>query len=190
MRKLPQKFRLCAQLGERDSREHGRGYFTTPWRLRLFFNGGRRLTPYGVTAINGVPVAISPPVQAVPAGDADAVGRMMRQVVLSGTGKAAFISGVYTAGKTGATQDYRDGWSVCYVRGNIIAAWLGNDNNTLARIYLAARCLRRSSTTWCRCFNQLASPSRSLLSASNSSRSSLAASCTVWISLLSSLPNP
>ena len=94
-----------------------------------FFNGGKRVTPYGVTAINGVPAAIPPPEQAVPAGDADAVGNMMRQVVLSGTGKAAFIPGVYTAGKTGTTQDYRDGWFVGYAKGDIIAVWLGNDNN-------------------------------------------------------------
>ncbi|MDE2239903.1 MAG: transglycosylase domain-containing protein [Rhodospirillales bacterium] len=95
-----------------------------------FFNGGERVTPYGVTAINGVPAAITPPERVVPAGDAYAVGNMMRQVVLSGTGKAAFIPGVYTAGKTGTTQDYRDGWFVGYAKGDIIAVWLGNDNNT------------------------------------------------------------
>jgi penicillin-binding protein 1A len=95
-----------------------------------FFNGGQRVTPYGVTAINGVPARIAAPVQAVPAGDAQAVAAMMRQVVLSGTGKAAFISGVYIAGKTGTTQDYRDGWFVGYAKGDIIAVWLGNDDNS------------------------------------------------------------
>ena len=94
-----------------------------------FFNGGERITPYGVTAINGVPTRIAVPVHAVPAGDAGAVAAMMRQVVLSGTGTAAFIPGVYTAGKTGTTQDYRDGWFVGYAKGDIIAVWLGNDDN-------------------------------------------------------------
>lgn len=94
-----------------------------------FFNGGRRVTPYGVTAINGVPASIAAPAPAVPAEDAQAVAEMMRQVVLSGTGTGAFIPGVYTAGKTGTTQDYRDGWFVGYAKGDIIAVWLGNDNN-------------------------------------------------------------
>ncbi|MGE4483273.1 transglycosylase domain-containing protein [Acidocella sp.] len=95
-----------------------------------FFNGGRRVTPYGVTAINGVPVPVVPPEPAVPAENARAVARMMRAVVTSGTGKAAFIPGIYTAGKTGTTQDYRDGWFVGYAKGDIIAVWLGNDDNS------------------------------------------------------------
>lgn len=97
-----------------------------------FFNGGQRVTPYGVTAINGVPASIAAPVPAVPAADAQAVAQMMREVVLSGTGKSAFIPGLYTAGKTGTTQDYRDGWFVGYAKGNIIAVWLGNDDNSPA----------------------------------------------------------
>ena len=97
-----------------------------------FFNGGERVTPYGVTAINGAPAHIAAPVPVVPAGDAQAVAGMMRQVVLSGTGRAAFIPGVYTAGKTGTTQDYRDGWFVGYAKGDIIAVWLGNDDNSPA----------------------------------------------------------
>lgn len=98
-----------------------------------FFNGGERVTPYCVTAINDVPFHSPAPVHVVPATDAWAVAGMMRQVVLSGTGRAAFISGVYTAGKTGTTQDYRDGWFVGYARGDIIAVWLGNDNNSPGR---------------------------------------------------------
>ncbi|MDE2318063.1 MAG: transglycosylase domain-containing protein [Rhodospirillales bacterium] len=94
-----------------------------------FFNGGERITPYGVTAINGVGAQVQAPVPAVPSGDARAVAAMMRQVVLSGTATAAFIPGVYTAGKTGTTQDYRDGWFVGYAKGDIIAVWLGNDDN-------------------------------------------------------------
>lgn len=96
------------------------------------FNGGHRVTPYGVTAINGRDVAVQPPVQVVPAADADAVASMMRAVVTYGTGKAAYIPDLYTAGKTGTTQDYRDAWFVGYAKGDIIAVWLGNDDNAPA----------------------------------------------------------
>jgi penicillin-binding protein 1A len=37
---------------------------------------------------------------------------------------------VYTAGKTGTTQDYRDAWFIGYAGGNVIAVWLGNDDNS------------------------------------------------------------
>jgi penicillin-binding protein 1A len=95
-----------------------------------FFNGGNRVTPYGVTAINGVPLATPPPVPVVAPDQAGDIAAMMREVVLNGTGTAAFVPGLYTAGKTGTTQDYRDAWFVGDAGGDIIAVWVGNDNNT------------------------------------------------------------
>lgn len=95
-----------------------------------FFNGGERVTPHGITAINGVPVSNSAPVPVVSPDQAGAIAAMMRAVVTGGTGKAAFIPGMFTAGKTGTTQDYRDAWFVGYAGGDIIAVWVGNDNNT------------------------------------------------------------
>ena len=95
-----------------------------------FFNGGNRVTPFGVSAINGVPVANPGPVPVVSAAQVQAIAGMMRAVVTGGTGTAAFIPKVYTAGKTGTTQDYRDAWFAGYAQGDIIAVWLGNDDNT------------------------------------------------------------
>jgi penicillin-binding protein 1A len=95
-----------------------------------FFNGGNRVTPHGILAINGAPTDIPPPVQVVDPSQALAIASMMRAVVTGGTGTAAYIPGTYTAGKTGTTQDYRDAWFIGEAGGNIIAVWLGNDNNT------------------------------------------------------------
>jgi penicillin-binding protein 1A len=95
-----------------------------------FFNGGHRVTPHGITALNGAPFPVPGPVPAVPGDLAAEVAQMMRAVVTSGTGTAAFIPGAYTAGKTGTTQDSRDAWFVGYAHGDIIAVWVGNDDNT------------------------------------------------------------
>ena len=98
-----------------------------------FFNGGNRVTPHGITAINGVPYGSPPPVQVVSAAQAGAIAGMLRAVVGNGTGTAAYIPGMYTAGKTGTTQDFRDAWFVGYAGGDIIAVWVGNDNDTPMR---------------------------------------------------------
>jgi penicillin-binding protein 1A len=95
-----------------------------------FFNGGKRVTPYGITAINGAPVAVPPSVPVVDPSLASEMRDMLRAVVTTGTGTAAYIPGVFTAGKTGTTQDYRDAWFVGYAGGNVIAVWVGNDDNS------------------------------------------------------------
>ncbi len=95
-----------------------------------FFNGGERVIPHGVTALNDVPALGLAPVQVVDPAQAQAVKDMMRAVVTGGTGTAAFLPGTYTAGKTGTTQDYRDAWFIGYAGGDIIAVWVGNDDNS------------------------------------------------------------
>ncbi|HVE22403.1 MAG TPA: transglycosylase domain-containing protein [Acidocella sp.] len=101
-----------------------------------FFNGGNRVTPHGVTAINGVPYAAPSPVAVVSPEQAGEVASMMREVVQNGTGTAAFVPGLYTAGKTGTTQDYRDAWFVGDAGPDIIAVWVGNDNNSpMKKVY-------------------------------------------------------
>jgi penicillin-binding protein 1A len=95
----------------------------------VFFNGGNRVTPYGLTAINGAGVANPPAVPVVDPALAGEMRDMLRAVVTGGTGTAAYIPGTFTAGKTGTTQNYRDAWFVGYAGGDIIAVWVGNDDN-------------------------------------------------------------
>ncbi|OJW24144.1 MAG: transpeptidase-transglycosylase [Rhodospirillales bacterium 69-11] len=89
-----------------------------------FFNGGRRITPYG---LERMPIAA--PEQVLTAEDAAQMARMLRAVVARGTGRAAAVPGRMVAGKTGTTQDSRDAWFVGIVDGTLIGVWLGNDDN-------------------------------------------------------------
>ncbi|WP_372781869.1 transglycosylase domain-containing protein [Phenylobacterium sp.] len=59
--------------------------------------------------------------------------RMMRQVIVSGTGTRASVKGFDLAGKTGTTSDYRDAWFIGYTGGFVTAVWVGKDDNTPMR---------------------------------------------------------
>jgi penicillin-binding protein 1A len=88
-----------------------------------FFNGGARVTPFGVEALRTAPRPAIDPDQAA------MMVRMLAAVVARGTGRAAALPGRLVAGKTGTTQDYRDAWFIGCVDGLIIGVWLGNDDN-------------------------------------------------------------
>ncbi|HEX4040608.1 MAG TPA: penicillin-binding protein 1A [Xanthobacteraceae bacterium] len=54
--------------------------------------------------------------------------KMQNSVVENGTGRRAELDGVPTCGKTGTTNDWRDGWFVGYTGNFVGAVWMGNDD--------------------------------------------------------------
>ncbi len=105
-----------------------------------FSNGGFKVQPHGIVRIRTVKG--KPLFQyAEGQGKTAVIGnpalgemvRMMRQVLISGTGRGAALPGYDLAGKTGTTSDYKDAWFVGYTGGFTTAVWVGKDNNTPMR---------------------------------------------------------
>jgi len=106
-----------------------------------FANGGNRVFAYGVERIRivGGPViyqhpapAAAPVITNPPLGD---LNRMLRTVLVSGTGVRAAIPGYDLAGKTGTTSDYKDAWFCGFTGGLTTVVWVGRDDATpMARI--------------------------------------------------------
>ena len=98
-----------------------------------FFNGGRRVVPYGVEQVQAdgrwSAAARAAPMAVIDPDKAAMMVRMLAAVVSRGTGRAASVAGHTVAGKTGTTQDYRDAWFIGWFDGEIIGVWLGNDND-------------------------------------------------------------
>ncbi len=55
---------------------------------------------------------------------------MMQETLLSGTARKADLAGRPAAGKTGTSQDFRDGWFVGYTAQLVAGVWLGNDDSS------------------------------------------------------------
>ena len=65
---------------------------------------------------------------------AEAMSVMLEGVVQKGTGAAA-RPGVWAAGKTGTTTDYRDAWFIGFTRQIAVGVWLGNrENEPMAKV--------------------------------------------------------
>ncbi len=102
----------------------------------VFANGGQRADPYAFTRIvnsHGEVVYdrardAPPPEQALPANIVAEMNNMLVQVPEWGTGRAAHLAGIPTAGKTGTTNDFRDAWFVGFTGNYVAAVWFGNDN--------------------------------------------------------------
>ncbi|WP_158742069.1 transglycosylase domain-containing protein [Acidisphaera sp. L21] len=124
--KLPDNATLALGSGEVGVLEMAAAYAT-------LFNGGYAVTPTALqSAISaGRPYALPHPAQTRVVGleQAGMMVRMLAAVVNRGSGRAAAIPGRVIAGKTGTTQDYRDAWFIGASGPNVIAVWLGNDDN-------------------------------------------------------------
>ncbi len=124
--KLPDNASLALGTGEVGLLELASAY-------AAFFNGGARITPYGVEALRSdghvIEASHAAPRPTIDPDLARMMVRMMTAVVTRGTGRAAAVPGHVVAGKTGTTQDYRDAWFIGGIDGEIIGIWLGNDDN-------------------------------------------------------------
>ena len=114
-------------------------YEVTPLELAgaytPFANGGYRVAPFGITAIESAEGDIlfetpSPADRRVL--DARTVARMqdlLRAVVVWGTGRNAAVPGLEIGGKTGTTNAFRDAWFAGYGADLVTVVWTGNDDN-------------------------------------------------------------
>ncbi len=75
-----------------------------------------------------------------------AMNRMMADVVAYGSGKRAALDRP-VAGKTGTSQDYRDGWFVGYTAQLTAGVWFGNDDGTPSKEMTGGRL---PAETWAR----------------------------------------
>lgn len=96
--------------------------------------GGQSLDPYGiikVTTANGKELYSRKPdrvSQLVPQYVVAEMNDMLQTVVTSGTGTGANI-GRPVAGKTGTSQDNKDGWFLGFSSGVTTGVWMGRDDN-------------------------------------------------------------
>jgi penicillin-binding protein 1A len=106
-----------------------------------FANGGYLTHAYGIERIRTAAGKVLYDHNLSPGPRAQVIGQpalsemteMLRQVIASGTGARAAVSGFDLAGKTGTTSDYRDAWFIGFTGGFTAAVWTGRDDDTPMR---------------------------------------------------------
>ena len=97
-------------------------------------NGGIAVWPYGIASVDAVGGGRlyrrtgGPRARVIEEDRARALRRMLRQVVRTGTGRAARLGG-REAGKTGTSQSFRDAWFVGFAGDLVAGVWVGNDDD-------------------------------------------------------------
>ncbi len=124
----------------------------------VFANGGYAATPYAFTRITNSDGEVvfdrardaSAPSRVLPEEIVAEMNNVLVQIPEWGTGRGAKLEGIPTAGKTGTTNAFRDGWFVGFTGNYVGAVWFGNDNyastNRLTGGSLPARTWQRFMT--------------------------------------------
>ncbi|MDB5570586.1 MAG: penicillin-binding protein [Hyphomicrobiales bacterium] len=101
-----------------------------------FANGGIRIQPHVITQVKTASGKMlyrrkgSSFGRAVELRHIGMMNTMMQETLLTGTARKAELRGWQAAGKTGTSQDYRDGWFVGYTSRMVAGVWLGNDDSS------------------------------------------------------------
>ncbi|MEE9375231.1 MAG: transglycosylase domain-containing protein [Rhizobiaceae bacterium] len=101
-----------------------------------FANGGLRARPYLIQSITTDAGKIlfqrnkDVVVRAVKKRELRMMNVMLQNVMLNGTGKAAFIKKHPAGGKTGTSQNFRDALFIGHTAHLITGIWFGNDDNS------------------------------------------------------------
>jgi penicillin-binding protein 1A len=101
-----------------------------------FANGGTTIIPHVITRITTRDGKVLFQRQGSGLGssisefDLGAMNEMLRTVVNRGTARRARLKNQDVGGKTGTSQDYRDGWFIGYTRHLVAGVWVGNDDNS------------------------------------------------------------
>lgn len=97
-------------------------------------NGGVAVWPWGVASVDAVGGKRlyrrtgGPQARVIGRDRVRALGRMLREAVRGGTGRAARLGGS-EAGKTGTSQSFRDAWFVGFAGDLVAGVWVGNDDD-------------------------------------------------------------